>query len=48
MGCANSATESTIEPSTSHITDFAVAARQVKQTWPDVQNINKLGAKAFA
>jgi len=50
MGCATSTktqTETTAE-STSNITNFAVTARQVKQTWPDVQKINRLGAKTFA
>jgi len=45
MGCESSTTAST---TTSNITDFTVIARQVKQTWPDVQKINKLGAKTFA
>jgi hypothetical protein len=46
MGCKISS--STSPKSASHITDFAVIARQVKQTWPDVQKIDKLGAKTFA
>jgi len=49
MGCESSTTASTTTSApTSNITDFAVIARQVKQTWPDVQKINKLGAKTFA
>jgi hypothetical protein len=50
MGCEAS-TAAAVTPSTvpsTNITDFAVHARQVKQTWPDVKNINKLGAKTFA
>jgi len=54
MGCETSTATSptittpSVPASTSNITDFAVIARQVKQTWPDVQKINKLGAKTFA
>jgi hypothetical protein len=53
MGCGSSAATPTTASSISAltpatITDFAVHARQVKQTWPDVKKINKLGAKTFA
>jgi hypothetical protein len=50
MGCESSNTASPTVPTapTTTITDFTVVARQVKQTWPDIQKINKLGAKTFA
>ncbi|CAF0989740.1 unnamed protein product [Adineta steineri] len=47
MGCGSSNATSAAEPN-NNITEFAVYARQVKQTWPDIKNIDKLGAKTFA
>ena len=46
MGCQSSTTKSTT-PSLPSM-DFSVITQQVKQTWPDVQKINKLRAKTFA
>jgi hypothetical protein len=51
MGCcesSNTASPPITTTPTSTITDFAVVAQQVKQTWPDIQKINNLGAKTFA
>jgi hypothetical protein len=51
MGCGSSDAISTTTPSTttnSNTPDFEVIAQQVKQTWPDVKNIDKLGGKTFA
>lgn len=48
MGCESSTTASQTTVPTSNVTDFSVIARQVKQTWPDVQMIDKFGAKTFA
>jgi len=52
MGCGSSDATSTTTPSTittnSNTTDFEVIVQQVKQTWPDVKKIDKLGGKTFA
>jgi hypothetical protein len=52
MGCGSSDATSSTTPSTtatnSNTTDFVVIVQQVKQTWPNVKNIDKLGGKTFA
>ncbi|CAF3399891.1 unnamed protein product, partial [Rotaria sp. Silwood2] len=48
MGCGSSNATSTTTPSNLQVPDFAVVAQQIKQTWPDVKKIDKLGEKIFA
>ena len=48
MGCSSSNATSNATASTSNITNFDVVVQQVKQTWPDVKNIDKLAQKIFA
>ncbi|CAF1220420.1 unnamed protein product [Rotaria sordida] len=48
MGCISSNPSPTTIPSNSNIPNFTLVAQQVKQTWPDVKKIDRLGAKIFA
>ncbi|CAF3371378.1 unnamed protein product [Rotaria socialis] len=48
MGCMSSSAASRPVIPSSIPGDFTVIAQQVKQTWPDVKKINKLGEKTFA
>lgn len=55
MGCGSSDTASPVLVDTTSTaatatitTNFTVLAQQVKQTWPDIRKVDKLGAKVFA
>ena len=56
MGCGDSKAASPVlitastntTTATVPTTEFAVVVQQVKQTWPDVQKIDRFGAKVFA
>ncbi|CAF3862222.1 unnamed protein product [Rotaria sp. Silwood1] len=48
MGCISSNPTPTTTQSNLNVPSFAVVAQQVKQTWPDVKKIDRLGAKTFA
>ena len=45
MGCGNSKATSSV-PTTEN--DMKVLMGQVRQTWPDVKKIDRLGTKTFA